>query len=304
MSDMTAAASEAAFAHIFAGFRDTFTLSDADTASWSGLSASYAIAAHLEGGTVDLRGDNTIEVSELDILWDTLKVSVGVDLPEICVGGWCIVPNLFGGCLVRLPRLCIFSGNPDISLPIDLSGLLRSEVSAIGELNTRYSVNPSRPPGFDYVDAHVAGVPNEWQVLLRLDSLDIDPFDIPDIVGDLIENAINSVVDGALWFLPGWARDLVKAILGAPVALVRALLDIPDDLLEWVADLLGTKLGLLNRIATGIANHFLQKPLFGFEDPMLIMPAEAGLIPVGVPITDLAVHVTDDELVVEANVGT
>jgi len=212
--------------------------------------------------------------------------------------------NVFGfGCAVRLPRKCFFQGNPDVSIPLDLSGPLRSEVSLIAGLRTGYFVDPARQSWMDYIDAENAGVPNKWQVFIDPESVDIDVFDIADIIGDLLEDAIDAAVDTLLGFLPGWARDLVKAILGPLVDLVRDVLDLPDDIEEWLSDLLGTSLGLLDVIVTAVLDHFLAEPVFEFEDPYPILDAAGGLIPVKIPVADFDVHVTDDEMVVEANVG-
>ena len=161
MSDITIAASEPAFTALFEQLRDSFSESASDSGSFGPFTASYAVAFHLENGSVDLRGDNTVRVGELDVVWDTLAVSLGLDIPSVCVGGWCIVPTPFG-CAVRLPRKCFFQGNPDVSIPLDLSGLLRSEVSLIAGLRTGYFVDPARQSWMDYIDAENAGVPNKW----------------------------------------------------------------------------------------------------------------------------------------------
>jgi len=302
MSDITIAASEPAFTALFEQLRDSFSESASDSGSFGPFTASYAVAFHLENGSVDLRGDNTVRIGELDVVWDTLAVSLGLDIPSVCVGGWCIVPTPFG-CAVRLPRKCFFQGNPDVSIPLDLSGLLRSEVSLIAGLRTGYFVDPARQSWMDYIDAENAGVPNKWQVFIDPESVDIDVFDIADIIGDLLEDAIDAAVDTLLGFLPGWARDLVKAILGPLVDLVRDVLDLPDDIEEWLSDLLGTSLGLLDVIVTAVLDHLLAEPVFEFEDPYPILDAAGGLIPVKIPVADFDVHVTDDEMVVEANVG-
>ena len=302
MSDITIAASEPAFTALFEQLRDSFSESASDSGSFGPFTASYAVAFHLENGSVDLRGDNTVRIGELDVVWDTLAVSLGLDIPSVCVGGWCIVPTPFG-CAVRLPRKCFFQGNPDVSIPLDLSGLLRSEVSLIAGLRTGYFVDPGRQSWMDYIDAEKAGVPNKWQVFIDPESVDIDVFDIADIIGDLLEDAIDAAVDTLLGFLPSWARDLVKAILGPLVDLVRDVLDLPDDIEEWLSDLLGTSLGLLDVIVTAVLDHLLAEPVFEFEDPYPILDAAGGLIPVKIPVADFNVHVTDDEMVVEANVG-
>lgn len=303
MSDMTVAASEPTFAKLFNAVRDGFSYASSGSDSAGPFSVGYSLAMHLEGGTVDLRGDNTVRVGELDIKWDSLAVWLGIDIPSICVGGWCIIPTPFG-CALRLPAKCFFTDNPDIKLPLDVSGLLTSEISLIASLRTAYRVDPNRLSWMDYLDAQDAGVPNKWQVFLDPESVDIDVFDVADIVGDLLEDAIDAAVDGLLGGLPGWARSLIKAILGPVVDLVRAILDLPDDIGEWLEDLLGTSLGLLDTIATAILDYFAaENELLEFEDPYPVLEAAGSLIPVKVPMEDFTVRVTDDEMVVEANIG-
>jgi hypothetical protein len=303
MSDITVAASERAFVELFNKLRDDFAFSSSDSGSFGPFSAGYSFAMHLEGGTVDLRADNTFRVHELDVKYDSLSAWVGIDIPRVCVGGWCIVPTPWG-CAVRLPRLCVFSANPDITIPLNLDGLLTSEVSFIASLRTAYRVDPGRQPWMDYLDADAAGVPNKWQVFIDPESVDIDLFDFADIVGDLLDAALDVAIDGLLGFLPGWARSLIRSILGPLVDLVRAILDIGDDIEEWLEDLLGTSLGLLNTVATAILDYLAgDNPLTEFEDPIEVLETSGGLIPVMVPITDFTVKVNDDEMIVEANIG-
>src|SRR6478609_10077974 len=302
MTDITIAASEPAFTALFEQLRDSFSESASDSGSFGPFTASYAVAFHLENGSVDLRGDNTVRIGELDVVWDTLAVSLGLDIPSVCVGGWCIVPTPWG-CAVRLPRKCFFQGNPDVSIPLDLSGLLRSEVSLVAGLRTGYYVDPARQPWMDYIDAENAGVPNKWQVFVDPESVDIDVFDIADIIGDLLDDAIDAAVDTLLGFLPGWARDLVKAILGPLVDVVRDVLDFGDDFSEWLADQLGVSLGFLNTILTLVADYLASKAPFELADPVEALPASGALIPVLIPIEFLDVHVTADELVIETDLG-
>ncbi len=70
MAHVTLAASEKAFIRIFERVRDEFEFADSDSADFGPFSAGYDIKLHLEGGTVDLRADNTVSVKELDIKWD------------------------------------------------------------------------------------------------------------------------------------------------------------------------------------------------------------------------------------------
>ena len=182
------------------------------------------------------------------------------------------------GLRVRLPRKCFFSGNPDVRIPLDLSGLLRSEVSIIAALRTGYFVDPPASRGWTTSTrrtpaSRTSGRSSSTQ------SVDIDVFDIADIVGDLLEDAMDAAVDTLLGFLPGWARDLVKAILGSFIDVIRDILDLPTT---WrvAPGPAGGSFGLLNVIVTAVLDYLLAKPVFEFEDPFPILGPEGGLIPV------------------------
>lgn len=312
MAHLTVAANESTFTEIFNGVRDSLSFAKADSGSFGPFTAGYDIKAHLEGGSVDLRADNTVLVDELDIKWDKLDLTLGFDIPEICVGGFCIIPTPFG-CALRAPKLCVFDDNPDVSITLPLGGIT-SEITMAGRLVTRYFVHPARPPGMNDWDAQETTPPvyNRWQIFLDPEFVDIDPIDVADTVGDLLEAAVNAVVDDLLGFLPGWARKLIKAILGPIIDLIRAVLDIPDDIQEWVSDLLNVSFGLLDIITQFVLEYFAAKtPIAFVEDPFPILEAVANpndppptmLVAVKVPIRDFRVFNTDTEMVLEANVG-
>lgn len=314
MAHLTIAASENTFRALFAALRDNFKLVHSDSADFGPFTAGYAVEAHLEGGTVDLRNDGTVQVKELDIKWDQLDLSLGIDIPEICVGGFCIIPKPFGGCLVRFPRICVFSADPDIEITLPLGGLITSEISVTGSLVTKYAINPGRPAGMNDWDAQDANpsLANHWQLFLDPQFVDVDIFDVADIVGDLLENAVNGVIDNLLGFLPGWVRSLIKAILGPVIDLIRAILDIADDVQEWISDLLNVSFGLLDFILQVVADYFASKtPIHQIEDPYPILGATANpnlgaptqLVPVKIPIRDLKVSNNDQEMILLANVG-
>ena len=153
---------------------------------------------------------------------------------------------------------------------------------------------------------------NHWQLLLDPQTIDVDIFDIADIVGDLLENAMNAAIDNLLGFLPGWAKDLIRAILGPIIDLVRAILDLGDDIQEWISDLLNVSFGLLDLILQFVADYFAKKnPIQLIEDPYPILPEAPNpnggfppvIVPVKIPIRDLKVFNNDVEMVMEANVG-
>jgi hypothetical protein len=313
MSHLTIAVAERPFEKLFYVMRDSFTFSDSNSANFGPFSAGYSVAFHLEGGTIELRNDNTVSIKELDIKWDSLVGSVGFDIPEICVGGWCIpmpwpIPD------ICLPKICVFSDNPDVNISLDLSGIITSEISVTARPVVVYRVDPARTSTMSYLVAEDAGIPNKWQIFLDPVTVDIDVFDVADIIGDLLENAVRNAIDSLLpGWLPGWAKDLVFAVLGPIIDLIRFILDIPDDVGEWLSDLLGISLGLFNTIVNFVADFFAARfPIFEFEDPFRIKlvdelsflpPPPVPLIPFKIPIEDVTVRINTDEMIVEANVG-
>jgi len=304
MSHLTVAASEDTFRRLFAAVRDNVSESTSGSADLGPFSVSWNVGFRLEDGTIELQSDNSVLVSELDVVYDPLQLNFGIDIPEICIGGFCILALPFVGCVLRVPRICIFSADPDINLPIDISGLVESEISGSFRINTRQFVDPGRTPAMTNLDAEDANVPDKWQFLLDPIWLDIDPIDIADTVGNILDQAIENVVDGLLGFLPGWARDLIKAILGPIVDLVRAILDIADDIDEWLSNLLGVSIGILDFVATIVADYFADRyPIFEFEDPFPVLDYDGPLIPVKIPVRGVGVNITDDEMILTADVG-
>ena len=299
---LVAAVSEKAVGKLFDGVRDNFTKSAADTVNFGPFSAGYDIELALDNGSVDLRSDGKIKLSELDIKFNKLKFMLGFDIPKIGVGGQCIIPTPWG-CALRLPKVCVFSADPDISLTLDLAPFVRLEFSMLFELLSKYGIEATRPAGLLDVDAKALGIPNLWGIFLHLNTLDVDLFDIADIVGDLLENALTSAVNN---LLPGpqWLKDAILAILGPIIDLIRGILDIADDFQEWLSDLLGVSLGLLDFIGTLLVNHFAGgSPLAKIEDPLQVAEADGSLVPIMIPIRDLALAVDDKELVVRGSVG-
>jgi hypothetical protein len=314
MAHLTIAASEKTFKALFAALRDAFAFAKSGSGDFGPFTATYAVKAHLEGGTVDLRSDSTVKISELDVKWDKLDLTLGIDIPEICIGGFCIIPNPFGGCILRAPKFCLFSADPDISLTLPLGGLITSEISVTAALKTKYATNPLRPSGTNDWDAQDANpsLASHWQVFLDPQTVDLDLFDVADMVGDLLMNAANAAIDGLLGFLPEWARNLIKAILGSIINLIRGLLDIADDVQEWISDLLNISFGLFDLILQLVADHFASKyPLQQIEDPFPILAAAPNpnpgsppsIVPVKIPIQNLKVSNTDVEMVLEGSVG-
>ncbi|MBX9699831.1 MAG: hypothetical protein K2X74_10350, partial [Acetobacteraceae bacterium] len=165
MTHMTVAVSEATFQRLFARARDGLAQSTSGSADLGPFSVAWNVGVRLAGGGVDLQADGTVRVSELDVIYDPLSLTLGLDIPQVCVGGFCIIPTPFG-CALRAPRICVFSADPDIALPINLSGLIQSEISGSFRVVTRRERDPGRTPAMTDLDAEDAGVPDTWQVLL------------------------------------------------------------------------------------------------------------------------------------------
>lgn len=304
MAHLTVAVSEATFIRSFDLLKRNFVFQASDLQDHGAFTLGYDVKMHLEGGQVDLRDDNTVQIKELDIRWDRLKVIIGLDIPEICVGGGCInmpwpIPD------ICLPKICVFSGDPDVSISPDFASLVAQEISFTGSLDARYfNVSVPLPSPDPCALLRIDPLPtnNQWQIFLDPQTLDIDLFDFPDIVGNLIENALTSAVTA---LIPGgWVRDLILAIIGGIADLIRAILDIPDDIQEWLSDLFNVSFGLLDFIATLVLDFFAScNPIYRIDDPFEILPAASGLIPVRLPIRNLSVRAHDLEMVVQADVG-
>src|SRR4029077_13075310 len=120
------------------------------------------------------------------------------------------------------------------------------ELDPLGEKPiVKYSVNPGRTAGMNDWDVHDAAVPNHWQLYIDPVSIDLDVFDFADIVGNLLDNALNAAIDTLVGPLPDWAKDPIRAILGPIIDLVRDILGIGDDFKKGPDQLLGTSLGLI-----------------------------------------------------------
>src|SRR5207302_1626487 len=79
----------------------------------------------------------------------------------------------------------------------------------------------------------------------------------------------------------------------------RTLLDVGDDVGEWLADRLGTGLGLVDTIENAVVRVFADEtPLVRVQDPYPVLPPDpttvpgTALVPVAVPIADLTPSVT------------
>lgn len=307
MADLQLAVSEKVARLLFNKLRDAFAVSHSDSGSFGPFSVSYSVGIKLKNGTLDFQPNGTVLIKELDIVYDPLKLTFGIDIPSVTVGGFCIIPTPWG-CALRAPKKTFFGGNPDISLPLDLGGTITTEVSASCSAKLRHFDDPAGV-GMTRWAALAANKSNKWRLFLEPGYVDIDFIDIADTVGNLIDKLVDAAVDKLLGFLPGWAKDLVKAILGSLTDLIRSILDIADDVQEWLSNLLGVSLGLFDFAAQLVLEYLADKnSVFEFNDPYPTLPATTGpggttLVPVLVPVLAPGVVVNNDELVISASLG-
>jgi len=302
MGHITIAASARAFTEIFKAARDNFKLAKSDSANFGPFSASYSLALHLADGTVQLNDDNTVEVQGLDIVFETLKVSVCFDLPGFSIPSFCIVPDPWNGCLVGFPGFSI--GGP-ICAPVDLSGLVSQISDVKANLVARYFVAPARLSTESDLDAEFAGHPNNWRIYIDPVLVKVEPIDIPDTVGNLFENAVRDAINLLFpsW-LPNWAKDLIWDAIGPIVDLIKDLLGIAGQINDFFSNLLGNLFGIVAAIETAVADYFANRhPIYTFEDPFPILAGGGGLIPVKIPIRNVGAMVDSKEMTVSADVG-
>lgn len=267
------------------------------------------MAAHLQGGTLTLQSNGpglpgSIVITNLVVVWDTLKIDLSFPLPNPCIGGGsvCVLPpwpscNVpWPGCAtcVTVPQACVFpNGPPTVTIPIDLSGgILASEVTLGAELDVYYGIG--------------SGVPNQWQIVVEPTlPFALDVIDFTYTMAAL-ENIVQTVVDNALSGLPTWALDLINDVLGDIATFIADVLQIPYDLEQWFTEML-TQIGIFQGLLQDLYNYIsLQIPaVFTLNDPYPVLPATpSGLIPVQIPMEYIGIDVTPQEIVIEGDVGS
>jgi len=301
MAHITIAASAKAFRVLFNLAEAGFTFKKNDKGNFGPFSASYNVKLHLSGGTIQLNDDNTLEIQNVDIVFDTLDFQLCLNLPGFCIGGFCIVPDPWNGCLVSFPGFCI--GGP-VCADLDLSGLVAQITDMKANLLAKYIVDPARPAGVTDVEAEIQNHPNKWKVFINPTYVNVI-IDFPETLDNILANAIqNAINDLFPSWLPGWAKDLTWAFLGPIVDLIKGIIGIVGSIANWLENLLNNVFGLVPLIETAIADYFAsQNSIYEFNDPYPILGPSGILIPVMIPIRNLGATVNSKEMIVQADVG-
>lgn len=297
MADITLALSESAFRKLFESVRDSIHIVKSGSSSGT-FSASYNAGVRLEGGTIDMNNSpDEISISELDVVYDPLSVNLGIDIPEMTIGGFCLFWIPIKGCILRAPKLTLFEANPDINIPLNLSGLIESEISGAFDLKVKYFDNPASQ-AMNIYQAHEAGKADEWRLHLDPIWLDLDIIDVSDTVGNILNSLVDKLVNTLFGGLPDWVKDVFSWLLGGLVDIVKGILDFADDIDEWISGLLGQSFGLLDFILQQVADYFANKyPVYKIENPYPLFGNPEVLL----PIQSLKVDIADTEIVMTAN---
>lgn len=301
--DFSAAISADAFERIFTAVVKEFRFLKSGTDNYGSFSVNYDVAAHLEGGSVEMRDDGMIVVKELNVIWDKFKLNIDIDIPEISVGGGevcvnppypsCKVPIV--GCkkCITLPSYSFFSGNPDITVPVDLSGLITSELVFSTRLETFYGIG--------------SGTPNRWQIAF-IPSLPSDLYitNVADSVGDLFKSRVRHAIDDFLSSskAPEPAIKLISEILGGIDNIMQNVINIPDDTGKWFIDMV-QHIGIVRSLLNDLYDYLTLKVLAAFEieDPFQVLKPDNNMIPVKIPIEFIKVSVNSHEITIEGDVG-
>jgi hypothetical protein len=280
MPDLVVAVSEGTLQQIFRSAVDNAPAVDKPNLewTWANLKVTGHVNFSLANGDLDLLADGHVQVTELDIVWHTLDFTFWFYVPEVCVGGWC-VETPWPWPDICFPEWCLFGVWIGVPLNMPADGI-HSEVSGT----------------FDLLVLHP---PDVWKIILDPDGpIDVDVFDLADSIGPLFHNALEDGLNGLL-FVPDWVIDFLWDLIGEPVEwLLSTVLDIGDDLQEWLESVLGINVGLENVLASSVLSLLDDFVLKEIKEPYELLPASGPNPPVKVRFSSLTIGNTDDELVV------
>ncbi len=272
--DLVAAMSESGVNDVFDDIKQDFKYV-AEIDKTSGRFRVYGtIAFDVPRGRISFVSGNNdfVRLTEVDIRTD-IDLTLRIRLPEIAIPKKCITLPCDGE--VCTPKIVLVP-EVDIYIPLNLPPIT-TEISGDGMI----------VPELDELE-------KEWELKLQLNPLtaDIDLVDIADTMGDLFENIARRLLDDLL----GPVGAIVYAIIGEPMEwLIRTVLDIPDDLSEWLRRLLSDTLdlhGLLARFLERITGKIV---VMRFDQEMEVLKDELSeTTPVTITIADVDAEVTDD----------
>lgn len=282
-----------------------------------------------------------VNINNLEITYKPLILTISIALPTIQLGGECIVPNPFGGCLVRLPTITIIPPGTSIDVPIDLSGIFAGSFSgefnitptkqvllAKGSLTTHQAhltqdTTDEILHNFEQIvsseipflpSSATQAIANIFVPSVKGNLADKWLFHLTDVWSDLVlidvgDTTINILDKITSWILsalhiPSAVQGIVESILQPVFNAIGQALDIGNDITKWLSNLFQTSFGLFNVLESFIANViFRMWPVFKFEDPYPMIEDNSGLIAVLVPVENVGVAISaPQEVVISANI--
>jgi hypothetical protein len=271
MSDVTFSVNErtfkAVFNKIYPSVKLPFDGSNVVAQVWYGVEGEI----HIEGaGDINFEDGNTFLLRELDIGWDKLILRLGFDIPTIRIGKFCLLrvpddaPFMAGECLYEFPGVTLFDGAPDIGpVKLNLNAIVQYIVT---EISGRYTIGIQKDGDYQKVYADP-------------EAIDVDPISINDTLGKLpgiVQAGVYAASAQILAMVPqAWMVDVILSFLGFPTvtAYLLDLLDIHDDMEEWLMDVLNVSIGIDNLLYQVIFEEMLKrKELFKIEDPYPFVP--------------------------------
>jgi hypothetical protein len=296
MNDLTLAVSESALERVFGDLVEIFQFDVSKSTSGNPKFAVH-VKAHLERGSFSLVPPDPgnpfytggfFKLDDVVIAWDNLDLTVTLHIPGVSTPSFCLVPNpITGGCWVEIPSVTFFDFDVSVTVPID--NIVRSRIDL----------------GAAPLAHHVWDAGNNtwvWKIVPEIVWTNVQPLDIADTVGDLIDGIVTQIVNDALSFLPGWAIDIVDAIVHGIASFIRTLLSLPTDLVAWLDNLLRISLDPFSLIIQILVDHFQNDlALYTINDPLEVLKAETTpviLPPVTIPVSNLDLSVAAVEFVI------
>ncbi|MEK4602433.1 hypothetical protein MHH42_15570 [Bacillus sp. FSL L8-0099] len=291
MSHVTLNTSQKLFREVFSSIRDKFEIiidpvKDPNKYTYihrigkSSLTTSLKGKVKLENGEIDFVEPNRIRIRELDVVFEKLIATFVLDIQKICLGGE-----------------CLFKSKRDIVTEVDLVPLLnRIEVS------------------FDLIlSARNVKVPkNYWVISGQPDLPDID-IDFADTIGELITKKLTQSIRDTIPGDSTFEKGLIEMVTDVGEFL-RTILDIPDDVQEWIQRILLDEFGISNIILGSILDYFKDQLIatYQLENPFQIMKINSlkwcnntdyTLSAVKIPLSNVHVEVKNKHLCIYIDIG-
>jgi hypothetical protein len=290
-ADVTAAISQSVFARIFGAMLNGGMKFDTGLGLIGNTSdffyLNYEVSASLQSGTINLQNNGTVALKDLVISWDTLKFTVNINLPTI--------GPIDLGPLGKIGPF--FGDNPDISIPIDLSGDFTTKVSATALPVVLYGQG----------DPNTPKCPNRWQLFIVPQlPLFIMPLEFNDKFKKQILDGIKKAFSDI--GIPDWATGPVMDALNAIDGVFSSFDSIAESFIDIVVNGVGSNIGLTQKLDTMLYDYFANSaPLFELPDPYLVSLADKNTHRpannLSVPISYLGATINAKEMVIEGDIG-